>query len=182
VHRDIKPANLHRGEVDGVWRLLDLGVALSPRAPKSLAGLHAGTPAYVNPEQWDDEAPTPGSDLYALGITLYQALTGRPPFGELAPYQDSRKRRPPPSVTRLNPAVPMWLDRLVARAMAADARQRFETAEEFLLELERGAARGLQMVMPPSARDPLLPWQLGLAVSLLLNALLVLWLLALPTG
>jgi serine/threonine protein phosphatase PrpC len=181
VHRDVKPANLHRGD-DGVWRLLDLGVTLSPRAPKSLAGLHAGTPAYVNPEQWDGEAPTPGSDLYALGVTLYQALTGRLPFGELAPYQDSRKRKEPPSVTRLNPAVPMWLDRLVARAMARDAGRRFETAEELLLELERGAARGLQTVAPRAQRDPLLPWQLGLAVSLLFNALLVLWLLALPTG
>ncbi len=181
VHRDVKPANLHRGE-DGVWRLLDLGVALSPRAPKSLAGLHAGTPAYVNPEQWDGEAPTPGSDLYALGITLYQALTGRLPFGELAPHQDSRKRKPSSSVTRLNPAVPMWLDRLVARAIAADAGQRFETAEEFLLELERGAARGLQTVMPRAPRDPLLPWQLGLGLSLLVNLLLIVWLLALPTS
>ena len=76
----------------------------------------------------------------------------------------------------------MWLDRLVARAMAADARQRFETAEELLLELERGAARGLGTDLPRAPRrDPLLLWQLGLGVSLLVNLLLIVWLVFLPT-
>src|SRR6185295_9294717 len=51
IHRDVKPANLHQGE-DGVLRLLDLGVALSGREPESQRTLHAGTPSYINPEQW----------------------------------------------------------------------------------------------------------------------------------
>lgn len=183
VHRDLKPANLHRGD-DGVWRLLDLGVALSPRAPAALRDLHAGTPAYINPEQWDGAPADAGSDLYALGVTLYVALTGRLPFGELEPYQDSRRRRDPTPITRLNPAVPIWLDRLVAKAIHRDAAQRFETAEELLLALERGAARGRLSSNPPArpSRDPLLMWQIGLGVSVLLNVLLILWLLVLPKG
>ncbi|MBP8144150.1 bifunctional protein-serine/threonine kinase/phosphatase [Pseudorhodoferax sp.] len=186
VHRDLKPANLHRSQ-DGQWRLLDLGVALSPRAPRALAGLHAGTPSYINPEQWDEppRPPDAGSDLYALGVTLYQALTGRLPFGELEPWQDARKRRAPVAVSRLNPQVPIWLDRLVMRAIARERKERFETADEWLLELERGAAR--EPATAPRAltlgqRDPLLLWQIGLGVSLLFNLLLVLWLLVLPKG
>src|SRR5690606_15236428 len=70
IHRDVKPANLHYGR-DGQLRLLDLGVALTGRAPEAVRTLHAGTASYVNPEQWDDP-PLPadaGTDLFALGVT-----------------------------------------------------------------------------------------------------------------
>ncbi len=185
VHRDIKPANLHLGD-DGQWRVLDLGVALSPRAPAATRELHAGTPSYINPEQWEDppRPPDVGSDLFALGVTLYEALTGRLPYGEIEPYQLARYRREPASVSRLQPSVPMPLDRLVMRAVAREARARFETADELLLALERLAAR--DQAAPPRSRpardaDPALPWQIALAVSVVLNLLLVAWLAFLPT-
>ena len=183
VHRDIKPANLHLGD-DGQWRLLDLGVALSARAPASSRELHAGTPSYINPEQWQNPPlpPDAGSDLFALGVTLYQALTGRLPWGEIEPYQLARYRREPASVSRLQPSVPMPLDRLVMRAIAREARARFETADELLLALERLAARDLPVPARPARppRDALLAWQIGLAVSVLLNLLLAAWLVFLP--
>ncbi len=185
VHRDIKPANLHLGD-DGQWRVLDLGVALSPRAPAATRELHAGTPSYINPEQWEDppRPPDVGSDLFALGVTLYEALTGRLPYGEIEPYQLARYRREPASVSRLQPSVPMPLDRLVMRAIAREAKARFETADELLLALERLAAR--DQAAPPRSRpardaDPALPWQIALAVSVVLNLLLVAWLAFLPT-
>ncbi|HEY0954299.1 MAG TPA: bifunctional protein-serine/threonine kinase/phosphatase, partial [Roseateles sp.] len=127
IHRDIKPGNLHLGD-DGQWRVLDLGVALSPRASAAMRELHAGTPSYINPEQWADP-PAPadaGSDLFALGVTLYQSLTRRLPYGEIEPYQLARYRREPASVSRLQPSVPMPLDRLVMKAVAREARHRFE--------------------------------------------------------
>jgi serine/threonine protein phosphatase PrpC len=183
VHRDIKPANLHLGD-DGQWRVLDLGVALSPRAPAATRELHAGTPSYINPEQWQDP-PAPadaGSDLFALGVTLYQALTGRLPYGEIEPYQLGRYKREPASVSRLQPSVPMPLDRLVMRAVAREARMRFETADELLLALERLAARdqpaSARAAKPP--REALSVWQIGLGVSVILNLLLVAWLVFLP--
>ncbi|MBV8603803.1 MAG: bifunctional protein-serine/threonine kinase/phosphatase [Pelomonas sp.] len=183
VHRDVKPANLHRGD-DGEWRLLDLGVALSERSPAAARELHAGTPSYMNPEQWDDP-PRPadaGSDLFALGASLYRWLTGHLPYGEVAPYQRGRYRRDPKPPSRFDARVPAWLDRVLLKAVALDPAQRFETAEEFALALERGAARALPELgaTPLARRDPLALWQIGLGVSLLLNALLIVWLLFLP--
>jgi serine/threonine protein phosphatase PrpC len=191
VHRDVKPANLHQGE-DGVLRLLDLGVALSGREPESTRLLHAGTPSYINPEQWGfapgggDAAPQAadaGSDLFALGVTLYQLLTGgKLPYGDVLPYQRGRYFRDPVAPSRHNPVVPIWLDHVVLKAIARNRQQRFETAEEMLLALERGASRPLTApaATPLMHRDPAARWKIALAISVLFNAALVFWLLFLP--
>jgi serine/threonine protein phosphatase PrpC len=194
IHRDVKPANLHQGD-DGVLRLLDLGVALSGREPESARTLHAGTPSFINPEQWGfrlrgggvdtDAPPEPAdarSDLFALGVTLYQLLTGKLPYGEVLPYQAGRYYREPVAPSRHNPEVPIWLDHIVLKAVNRDQKQRFETAEELLLALERGASRPL--TAPPATpliqRDPTMVWKLLLGMSVLLNLLLVYWLAFLP--
>ncbi len=195
VHRDIKPANLHQGE-DGVLRILDLGVALTGREPEAMRRLHAGTPSYINPEQWGfngrpgaagqeagEELPDAQSDLFALGVTLYQLLSGKLPYGEVLPYQAGRYYRDPIPASRHNPGLPIWLDHLVLKAVARDKRQRFETAEELLLALERGASRSLSAPPPTPLmhRDPVAVWKVGLVLSVLVNLLLVYWLLFLPT-
>lgn len=194
IHRDVKPANLHQGE-DGVLRLLDLGVALSGREPESARALHAGTPSFINPEQWGfrlrgggvdtDAEPEPAdarSDLFALGVTLYQLLTGKLPYGEVLPYQAGRYYRDPVAPSRHQPGVPIWLNHIVLKAVSRDQKQRFETAEEMLLALERGASRPL--TAPPATpliqRDPTMLWKLLLGFSVLLNLLLVYWLAFLP--
>jgi hypothetical protein len=190
IHRDIKPANLHQGE-DGVLRLLDLGVALSGREPEAMRKLHAGTPSFINPEQWGysataaegaEELPDAQSDLFALGVTLYQLLTHRLPYGDVLPYQSGRYYRDPVAPSRHNREVPIWLDHIVLKAVARDKRNRFETAEELLLALERGASRPLTapQASPLMQRDPTAVWKLALGVSLLFNFLLVYWLLFLP--
>ncbi|MBX3618562.1 MAG: bifunctional protein-serine/threonine kinase/phosphatase [Rhizobacter sp.] len=181
VHRDVKPGNLHLGD-DGELRLLDLGVAVSGSESEEQRCLHAGTPSYMNPELWDDEPVDAQTDLFALGVTLYQLLTGHLPFGDIEPYQTLRYRRAPKPPSRLRPDVPIWLDHIVLKALALDKKQRFETAEELALALERGASRPLaaQATAPLLARDPTLPWKAALVVSGLFNALLVYWLLFLP--
>ena len=196
IHRDIKPANLHQGS-DGVVRVLDLGVALSGREPESMRSLHAGTPSYINPEQWGfravgaagaatdsagHELPDAQSDLYALGVSLYQMLTGRLPYGEVLPYQVGRYHRDPTPPNRHNPHMPMWLNHVVLKAVSRDKRMRFETAEEFLLAMERGASRPLTLpsATPLIQRDPTVLWKLLLGASVLCNLLLVFWLLFLP--
>ena len=184
IHRDIKPGNLHLGE-DGQWRVLDLGVAVSGREPASTRTLHAGTPSYMNPEQWEGAEGRPadaGSDLFALGVTLYQWLTGRLPHGEIEPWQTARFRRDPVAPSRLRPEVPIWLDHVVMKAIARDPRQRFETAEEFALALERGASRPLNAPAstPLVRRDPAWAWKVTCVISLGFNLMLVIWLLFLP--
>lgn len=182
VHRDVKPANLHLSD-DGQWRLLDLGVAVSGNEPSSVRSLHAGTPSYMNPEQWEEGGQADAmSDLFALGVTLYRWLSGRLPYGEVEPYQTARFRRDPVPPSRIRPEVPIWLDHVVMKAVARDRRQRFETAEELLLALGRGASRPL--AAPPATplvnRDPAALWKIGLAISVAFNILLVVWLLFLP--
>lgn len=184
VHRDVKPANLHLGE-DSQWRLLDLGVAVSGNEPAAQRSLHAGTPSYMNPEQWtegDEAGADAMSDLYALGVTLYRWLTGRLPYGEIEPYQTARFKRDPVAPSRIRPEVPIWLDHIVMKAVARDRRLRFETAEELLLALQRGASRPL--AAPPATplvhRDPAALWKIALGVSVGFNLLLVVWLLFLP--
>jgi serine/threonine protein kinase len=181
VHRDLKPANLHLGD-DGRWRIIDLGSAVSGRESAAQRELHAGTPSYMNPEQWEGAAADAGSDLFALGATLYRWLTGRLPYGEIEPYQLARYRHDPAPASRVRPDVPIWLDHLLAKALARDARHRFETAEELLLALERGASRPVSVVGPTPLihRDPAALVKIALAVSVLFNVLLIVWLLFLP--
>ncbi len=190
IHRDIKPANLHLG-ADGIARILDLGVALSGHESQAARLLHAGTASYVNPEQWGysttatdapPQAANAQSDLYAFGVTLYEWLTTRLPYGEVLPYQVGRFHRDPPPPSRHNPQVPIWLDHVVMKAISRDASARFETAEELLIALELGASRPAQssQTRALSERDPMALWQMGLAVSVVLNALLVVWLMFLP--
>ena len=181
VHRDIKPANLHLGD-DAQWRIIDLGTAASGRESAAQRELHAGTPSYMNPEQWQGARADAGSDLFALGATLYRWLTGRLPYGEIEPYQLARYRRDPAPASRMRADVPIWLDHLLAKSLARDRRHRFETAEELLLALQRGASRPVSALSPTPLihRDAAAPWKIALAVSVLFNALLVVWLLFLP--
>ncbi len=181
VHRDVKPANLHLG-ADGQLRLLDLGVAVSGHESAEQRNLHAGTPSYMDPRLWDDVPADARSDLFGLGVTLYQLLTGHLPYGEIEPYQKQRYRRDPKPPSRLRPEVPIWLDHVVLKSVARDSKSRFETAEELLLALRRGAARPLPApgATPLATRDPAALWKVGAALSVVINVLLIYWLLFLP--
>jgi serine/threonine protein phosphatase PrpC/serine/threonine protein kinase len=189
IHRDIKPANLHWGS-DGVLRVLDLGVALSGSEPESARLQHAGTPSYINPEQYGysvqgdrpEKSADPQSDLFALGVTLYQLLTGKLPYGEVLPYQTGRYAKDPLPPSRSNPEVPAWLDHLVLQAISRNEHQRFASAEEFLLALQTGASQPLDALSVTSApqRDRQALWKMALAASVLLNLFLLLWFVVLP--
>jgi serine/threonine protein phosphatase PrpC len=179
VHRDIKPANVHLGD-DGELRVIDFGLAQSSAedARERAATPRAGTPSYLAPEQFAGAAPSPQADLYAAGVTLYHLLTRRYPQGEIEPFQTPRFGDPVPP-TRYRPDVPAWLENLILKAIARDPAERFETAEEMLLALERGAARPLAVPRrtPLAKRNSLRGWQAIAAAALLLNLLLLFLLL-----
>ncbi len=172
VHRDIKPANIHLGR-DGRLRIIDLGVALSESEEDVSAG-SPGTPSYRAPELFAGERAGPAHDLYAAGVTLYHLLTRRYPYGEIEPFQHP-KFVMPVAPTRYRPDIPGWLENVLLKAVARDPAHRFETPEEFLLALERGATRPLARppITPLAMRNPLLTWRMVAAFSLLLNLLLL---------
>ncbi|MNR87735.1 Serine/threonine-protein kinase PrkC [compost metagenome] len=174
IHRDIKPANIHLGK-DGELRILDLGVAQSGlEAEDEVRAPRAGTPSFLAPEQFDNAPATQQTDLYATGVTLYLLLTRHFPYGEIEPFQTPRfGTAVPPS--RYRPDLPLWLENVLLKAVARDPAERFETAEEFLLALERGASRPLPSIAPKplAERDPASLWRAVAAVSIVLNLLLL---------
>nr|MBL8410244.1 bifunctional protein-serine/threonine kinase/phosphatase [Dechloromonas sp.] len=175
LHRDIKTDNIHLGQ-DGVLRVLDLGVALSlaELQPGEVPG-PAGTPSYMAPELFAGAAPEKGFDLYGAGVVLYHLLTRKYPYGEIEPFQKP-KFGDPERPTRWRTEIPGWLENILLKAVAREAKDRFETAEEFLLALERGPTRP---IAPPVRlalvdRNPLRFWKIVALASLLLNFLLFL--------
>lgn len=173
IHRDVKPANVHLGS-DSRLRLLDLGVALERGARDDSPVTRAGTPSYLAPELFADGQPGRQSDVYATGVTLYYALTGHYPYGEVEPFQTPAFVDPVPP-TRYRPDIPQWLENLLLRAVAREPKRRFETAEELLLALERGDYKPVTAPgrTPLAQRSPLKTWQLVALISLVLNFLLL---------
>ncbi len=179
IHRDIKPANLLQDE-SGELRVLDMGVALAAGVPYPELQGNPGTPSFMAPELFDNDVTkqraTAQSDLYAAGVTLYYLLTRKYPYGEIEPFQHPRFADPVPP-TRYRPDIPQWLENVLLRAVARDPKQRFETAEETLLALERGETQPhLAIRAPPRtplAQRPAALWQAIAAISIVVNLLLI---------
>jgi serine/threonine-protein kinase len=153
VHRDVKSQNVLRTAA-GDAKVADFGIARAADAT-TLSGPSAvlGTAKYMSPEQATGSVATPKSDLYSLGVVLYEMLTGEPPFDADDPAQARAKHvhEPPPRTRVANPAVPKAMDALVARLMAKDPKQRLGSAEELADEL-RLVATGEPAVAAPVLR------------------------------
>jgi eukaryotic-like serine/threonine-protein kinase len=143
VHRDIKPHNVL---VDGEGRakVADFGIARAGASQMTEAGSIVGTAQYLSPEQARGAPVDNRSDLYSMGVVLFELLTGRVPFTGDSPVEIAMKHLsetpPPPSAKR--PEIPRELDLVVTRALAKDPAHRYQTAEEMDLDLDR-VARGL---------------------------------------
>jgi len=147
VHRDIKPANILIDDARGVPYLADFGISI-PRA-KSLADTQiAGTPAYMSPEQTLGEKIDARSDIFALGVVLYEMLTGAKAFGgrSLREMQEQVARARPMAPRDCDPSIPGELERICLRSMAKVKADRYPSAlllaedlEAWLAERSRGA-------------------------------------------
>jgi serine/threonine protein kinase len=142
IHRDVKPSNIL---IDGRWALLsDFGVAKTSSAITQLThtGMNIGTPAYMSPEQAKGEEIDHRSDIYALGVVLFEMLTRRIPHYAPTPYAIALKRatQPPPSPRSVNSAITRSVEQVVLRALAVSPSDRYDSAEELADALKKAMA------------------------------------------
>ena len=160
VHCDLKPQNILI-TADGRAKVTDFGIARAYAGELS-AGQRTdvvwGSPHYYAPEQAAGAAPTPASDVYSVGVLLYELLTGRLPFEADDPLQlaSMHLTAQPPPLHALNPAVPDQLARIVMRALAKDPAKRYGDAGQLAGALAQYASQGQgqTMVNLPPARSP----------------------------
>lgn len=151
VHRDLKPTNVLLDDEDHVF-LTDFGIA-KLIAGSTLSGLTApnavmGTPTYMAPEQWRSEPVDARTDVYALGVMVYQMLSGQVPFSAETPHglMYQHLDREPPPARQINPALPAAVEPVLRRALAKQRAARYASAGELARNL--GHALGLPNRLP----------------------------------
>ncbi len=137
VHRDLKPGNIMIDR-EGQAKIMDFGIAraMSERGI-TVAGAIIGTPEYMSPEQVEGIEADQRADIYALGVILFEMVTGQVPFEGETPFSVANKHRsePPPIPKKLAPQIPEELNRLILRCLEKDKSRRYQTAEETLEDL-----------------------------------------------
>ena len=139
VHRDLKPSNIMIDK-EGNARIMDFGIARSIKE-KGITGtgMMIGTPEYMSPEQAEAKEVEFRSDIYSLGIILYEMVTGRLPFEGDTPLSIAMKHKgeTPKDPKDLNPQIPEDLNQLILKCMEKDKENRYQTAEQILYELDK---------------------------------------------
>jgi len=151
IHRDIKPSNILLTK-DNETKVMDFGLAKNPESDLTASEVIMGTAKYMSPEQATGGACDIRSDLYSLGVVLYELATGQPPFsGEGATaimYQHVHKAPKPPR--EINPAIPVEVEKMILRLIAKDPEARYPTPDALV-----SAVRGIQDGVTPDEKSTL---------------------------
>ncbi len=176
VHGDIKPENIIVVQRHGkrVFKLVDFGSIVEIFSIAS----RAGTPSYLAPERFTGEPISEQTEIFAIGVTMYEALTGKFPYGEIEPFQTPAFKTPKP-VRHYNKAVPAWLESVVMRAIERDRDRRYEVYSE--MEYELTHPEKVKPYYPEGVtlfeREPVKTYRILFIVSLVINIFLAILLL-----
>ena len=169
VHGDIKPENIMvtKRKEKVVFKMVDFGSITEAYSNVT----RAGTPSYLAPERFKQAPMTEQTEIYAIGVTLYEALTQKFPFGEIEPFQTPSFEKVPKHPAKLNPKIPDWLESIILRAVETDADKRYHHYSQMLFELENPHKvapyfdRGSSFI----ERNEMMVYKVGFVVMFLLN-------------
>jgi len=143
VHRDIKPANIMLLEDTKHIKVTDFGIARITSSSKTKTGVILGTPSYMSPEQVSGKKVDGRSDIFSLGVVLFELLTGRKPFASedmtSLMYQIAREKHP--SVREINPKIPPVIEKIIDKALIKEVDQRYQKAEVMAEHLRKVVER-----------------------------------------
>jgi serine/threonine-protein kinase len=137
VHRDIKPANIMCDFASDTVKVTDFGIARITDSSKTKTGVILGTPSYMSPEQVSGEKIDGRSDLFSLGVMLYQMLTGDLPFqaDSIARLMYKIANEPAPDIRSIRPELPAQLAAIVAKAVNKQVGERYQDGDRFAADL-----------------------------------------------
>ena len=170
VHGDLKPENIlvRRRGISAEFTLLDFGSVAPLFAPPS----RSGTASYIAPERFTGAPHSERTEIYGIGVTLFEAATRAYPYGEIERFQNPRFTAPA-RPARLNPALPDWLEAVLLRCVSAEPAQRYQNYSQLTYDLEHPDK--VEPFFAPNTplleRNPLLVWQVVAALLAALNLL-----------
>jgi serine/threonine protein phosphatase PrpC len=171
VHGDVKPENIiiTRRKEKLVFKMVDFGSITEAYSDVT----RAGTPSYLAPERFNQAPITEQTEVYAIGVTLYEALTQKFPFGEIEPFQNPNFDKNPKHPTKYNVKIPDWLESIILHAVETDTNKRYHNYSEMLYELDNPTKvkpyfdKNLSFIQ----RNEMMVYKVGFIVMFILNIL-----------
>lgn len=176
VHGDIKPENIMISERNGkhVFKVIDFGSMTELYSIDS----QAGTPSYLSPERFEGESIHEGSEIFSIGVTIYEALTQKFPYGEIEPFQNPTFKTPTPP-NKLNKNIPQWLNSVTLRAIEKESNRRYNHYSEMFFEVSNPnkVKPYFDKNRPLVEKNPALFYRIAFTLSFIVNMVLIFLLL-----